>query len=43
VSPIFTEAGDLESLREQVRDAVRCNFDEGQGPKDKRLIIRAGD
>lgn len=34
---IFTEADDLESLREQVRDAVRCHFDEGQGPKVIRL------
>ena len=29
---IFTEAGDLPSLHEQVRDAVRCHFDEGQAP-----------
>jgi hypothetical protein len=29
---IFTEADDLDSLREQVRDAVRCHFDEGQEP-----------
>lgn len=36
-TPIFTEANDLESLREQVRDAVRCHFDEGQGPKVIRL------
>jgi dephospho-CoA kinase len=34
---IFTEADDLESLREMVRDAVRCHFDEGQGPKVIRL------
>ena len=27
---IFTEADDLDSLREMVRDAVRCHFDEGQ-------------
>jgi hypothetical protein len=30
---IFTQADDLESLREMVRDAVRCHFDEGQGPQ----------
>ena len=30
---IFTEADDIEALREQVRDAVRCHFEEGQGPK----------
>jgi dephospho-CoA kinase len=34
---IFTEADDLASLEEQVRDAVRCHFDEGQAPKVVRL------
>ena len=34
---IFTEAEDLSNLREQVRDAVRCHFDDGQGPKIIRL------
>ncbi|MCA1566710.1 MAG: 2-oxoisovalerate dehydrogenase [Acidobacteria bacterium] len=34
---IFTQADDLESLREMVRDAVRCHFDEEQGPKVIRL------
>ena len=34
---IFTEADDLDGLREQVRDSVRCHFDEGQGPKVIRL------
>lgn len=34
---IFTEADDLMSLREQVRDAVRCHFEEGQGPRVIRL------
>jgi hypothetical protein len=34
---IFTEADDLDSLREQVCDAVRCHFDEGQGPRVIRL------
>lgn len=34
---IFTEADDLDHLREQVRDAVRCHFDEGQGPRVVRL------
>lgn len=34
---IFTEADDLEALRAQVRDAVRCHFEEGQGPKVIRL------
>ena len=34
---IFTEADDLDSLRQQVRDAVRCHFEAGQGPKVIRL------
>lgn len=34
---IFTEADTLEELREQVRDAVRCHYEEGQAPKIVRL------
>ena len=34
---IFTEADDLDGLREMIRDAVRCHFDEGQGPRVIRL------
>jgi hypothetical protein len=34
---IFTEAESLDELRENVRDAVRCHFDEGVGPKLIRL------
>jgi len=34
---IFTEADDLDSLRGQVRDAVRCHFEEGHGPRVIRL------
>jgi hypothetical protein len=34
---IFTEADDLPALREQVKDAVRCHFDEGSGPRVIRL------
>lgn len=34
---IFTEADDMEKLRDQVRDAVRCHFDEGELPKIIRL------
>ena len=30
---IFTEADDLEELRRNVREAVECHFEEGQGPK----------
>lgn len=34
---IFTEADDVDSLREHVRDAVRCHFEEGQAPRVVRL------
>ena len=30
---IFTEAETLEELRVQVRDAVRCHFEDGTAPK----------
>jgi hypothetical protein len=35
---IFTEADDLDSLREMVRDAVRCHFGEDQSPEEFRFI-----
>jgi len=38
---IFTEADDLISLREQIRDAVRCHFSDGQGARVIRLHARA--
>jgi hypothetical protein len=34
---IFTEAETLAALHEQVRDAVRCHFDDGKQPKAIRL------
>ncbi len=34
---IFTEADTLEQSREEVRDAVRCHFEEGQAPAVIRL------
>lgn len=34
---IFTEADTLEDLHANVRDAVRCHFDEGKAPKMIRL------
>jgi hypothetical protein len=34
---IFTEADNLEELHANVRDAVRCHFDEGKAPKMIRL------
>lgn len=35
--PIFTEADTMSDLRERVRDAVRCHFEEGTGPRVIRL------
>ena len=34
---IFTEADDMESLRQMVRDAVNCHFEDGEAPKIIRL------
>lgn len=34
---IFTEADSYEALLEEVRDAVRCHFDEGNGPSSIRV------
>ncbi|NCN88813.1 MAG: 2-oxoisovalerate dehydrogenase [Gallionella sp.] len=34
---IFTEADDIESLHRQVRDAVKCHFNEGNTPRVIRL------
>jgi hypothetical protein len=34
---IFTEAETLEELRDKVRDAVQCHFDDGKAPKVIRL------
>ena len=34
---VFTEAEDLASLYDRVRDAVRCHFDEGKSPRVIRL------
>lgn len=36
---IFTEADDLPSLRDQVRDAVGCHFDDADRPSLIRLHI----
>lgn len=36
---IFTEVDDLPALHEQVRDAVRCHFDEDEKPSVIRLHI----
>lgn len=34
---IFTQADTLEELHANVRDAVRCHFEEGKAPKMIRL------
>lgn len=34
---IVTEADDLSSLHQSVRDAVRCHFEEGRAPQLIRL------
>jgi len=34
---IYTHAEDLQSLREAIRDAVRCHFEEGERPRILRL------
>jgi hypothetical protein len=36
-TPIFTEADTLPELREALRDAVRCHFEEGEAPSMIRL------
>lgn len=44
---IFTEADDLENLRQQICGAVHCHFDEGETPEVIRMhfvreeVIRA--
>lgn len=35
--PIFTEADDLKSLQQNVRDAVHCHFEPGAAPAMVRL------
>ncbi|MGE0599235.1 MAG: 2-oxoisovalerate dehydrogenase [Dehalococcoidia bacterium] len=34
---IATEADDLPTLRQQILDAVKCHFEEGQAPRMVRL------
>jgi hypothetical protein len=36
---IFTQADDIKSLKEMIRDAVQCHFPEEQRPKLIRLHI----
>ena len=35
--PIFTEADSMETLKEEIRDAVSCHFDENEKPALIRL------
>lgn len=35
--PIFTEGESLEKIKESVKDAVRCHFDDDDLPKIVRL------
>lgn len=37
---IYTEAEDLEELKEAVRDAVRCHFEEEEMPHVIRSLFR---
>ncbi len=34
---IFTDAESMEELRDNIRDAVLCHFDDGQAPRIIRL------
>jgi hypothetical protein len=34
---IFTEAESMDALRAQIRDPVKCHFEDGQSPKVLRL------
>jgi predicted RNase H-like HicB family nuclease len=34
---IFTEGDDLQDLRKNIQDAVRCHFEDNKGPKVIRL------
>ena len=36
---VFTEGDTLEELRQKVREAVTCHFDDGQAPDIVRLHI----
>ena len=34
---IYTESDTMDEIREQIKDAVRCHFDESQIPKVVRI------
>ena len=37
--PIFTETDGMEELKAMLRDAVRCHFDDAEGPRVIRLRL----
>lgn len=37
--PIFTQADDRATLKERIRDAVSCHFDEGERPAFVRIHV----
>ncbi|HEV2054812.1 MAG TPA: 2-oxoisovalerate dehydrogenase [Methylomirabilota bacterium] len=37
--PIYTQAETVEELKAMVRDAVRCHYEDGAGPKLIRLHL----
>jgi hypothetical protein len=37
--PIFTQADTMDELKSNVREAVRCHFDEGKAPSVIRLHL----
>ncbi len=37
--PLFTQAETVEELKAMVRDAVRCHYEDGAGPKLIRLHL----
>ncbi len=39
---IFTEADDLKELRRNVREAVKCHFDDGEAPEFVSLRVIRG-
>jgi hypothetical protein len=36
--PVFTGADDMDGLHDQVRDAVKCHFEEAERPQMVRLL-----
>lgn len=37
--PIFTEGDSLDEIKQNIKEAVECHFDEGDAPKLIRLHI----